>query len=170
MNQCKTGKIQNEDRKYEIICTKIIKYLFETEFFQMSTQHKTGDNIFRMDMICSLKGTTEFWKFLMQFFNTKFVIFEYKNYSEELSQNLIVITSKYLIPDELRSVAFIVSRYGLNKNAERIAISQIKDEKKLIVSLTDEDLLVMVALKEKGKEPSDYLLEKVENLLMSLSI
>lgn len=170
LNQCKTGKIQNEDRKYEIICTKIIKYLFETEFFQMSTQHKTGDNLFRMDMICSLKGTTEFWKFLMQFFNTKFVIFEYKNYSEELPQNLIVITSKYLFPAALRNVAFIVSRYGLNKNAERIAISQIKDEKKLIVSLTDEDLLAMVALKEKGEEPSDYLLEKVENLLMSLSI
>ena len=37
----------------------------------------------------SLKGTGEFWKFLMQFFNTKFVVFEYKNYAEKISQNLV---------------------------------------------------------------------------------
>lgn len=37
----------------------------------------------------SYKGTAEFWKFLMQFFNTKFVVFEYKNYAEKISQNLV---------------------------------------------------------------------------------
>lgn len=168
LNECKPGK--EDDKKYENICTDIIKYLFETEFFQMSNQHKTGDNLFRMDMICSLKGTTEFWKFLMQFFNTKFVVFEYKNYTEKISQNLVFITSKYLYPSALRNVAFIISRKGLENNAETVVNSKIKNEKMLIVDLTDKDLLVMVALKDEGKEPSDYLLEKVENLLMSLSI
>lgn len=168
LNNCKPGK--DDDTKYEEICSDIIKYLFETEFFQMSKQHKTGDNLFRMDLICSLKGTTEFWKFLMQFFNTKFVVFEFKNYSEELSQNLIFITSKYLYPAALRNVAFVVSRHGIDTNSETIITSKIKDERKLIISLTDKDLLIMVALKDEGKEPSDYLLEKVENLLMSLSI
>lgn len=167
-NKCKPGK--NDDMKYEKICTDVIKYLFETEFFQMSNQYQTGDNLFRMDMICSLKGTTEFWKFLMQFFNTKFVVFEYKNYVEKISQNLVFITSKYLYPSALRNVAFIISRNGLDRNAEAVVSSKIKNEKTLIISLTDKDLLIMVALKDKGKEPSDYLLEKVENLLMSLSI
>ena len=167
-NKCKPGK--EDDMKYQKICTDVIKYLFETEFFQMSDQHQTGDNLFRMDMICSLKGTTEFWKFLMQFFNTKFVVFEYKNYVEKITQNLVFITSKYLYPSALRNVAFIISRNGLDKNADLVVSSKIKNEKTLIVSLTDKDLLVMVALKDEGKEPSDYLLEKVENLLMSLSI
>ena len=106
----------------------------------------------------------------MQFFNTKFVVFEFKNYSEELSQNLIFITSKYLYPAALRNVAFVVSRHGIDTNSETIITSKIKDERKLIIRLTDKDLLIMVALKDEGKEPSDYLLEKVENLLMSLSI
>lgn len=167
-SKCKPGK--EDDMKYEEICTEVIKYLFETEFFQMSNQHKTGDELFRMDLICSLKGTTEFWKFLMQFFNTKFVVFEYKNYVEKISQNLVFITSKYLYPSALRNVAFIISRNGLNANAEIVVNAKIKNEKTLIISLTDEDILIMVALKDEGKEPSDYLLEKVENLLMSLSI
>ncbi len=168
LKECKSGK--EDEKKYEEICTEIINYLFETEFFQKSTQHKTGDNLFRMDMICSLKGTTEFWRFLMQFLNTKFIVFEYKNYTEKISQNIIFITSKYLHPMALRNVAFIISRHGLDTNANTIVTSKIKDEKKLIISLTDEDLLIMVALKDSGKEPSDYLLEKVENLLMSISI
>lgn len=167
-SKCKPSK--EDDDKYQKICADVITYLFETEFFQMSTQHKTGDNLFRMDMICSLKGTTEFWKFLMQFYNTKFVVFEYKNYTETISQNLVFITSKYLYPSALRNVAFIISRNGLDKNAEAVVSSKIKNDKMLIVSLTDDDLLVMVALKDEGKEPSDYLMEKVENLLMSLSI
>ena len=167
-NQCKPGR--EDEKKYEKICEKAIKYLFKTEFFQISSQYSTNDNIFRMDLITSLKGTTEFWKFLIQFFNTKFVVFEFKNYSEEISQNLIFITGKYLYPSALRNVAFIISRYGLDKNANLIVDSKIKDEKKLIISLTDKDILIMIALKEEGKEPSDYLLEKVEKMLMSLSI
>lgn len=167
-NKCKPGK--DDEKEYEEICTQAIKYLFETEFFQMSNQHKTGDNLFRMDLICSLKGTTEFWKFLMQFYNTKFLVFEYKNYVEKISQNLVFITSKYLYPSALRNVAFIISRNGLDKNADTVINSKIKNDKTLIISLTDKDLLIMIALKDEGKEPSDYLLEKVENLLMSLSM
>ncbi len=159
-----------DNKKFEKICTDIINYLFGTEFFQTDTQHKTNDKLFRMDMICSLKGTTEFWKFLMQFYNTKFVVFEFKNYSEQIDQNIIFIASKYLFPEALRNVAFIISRHGLHKNAELIINSKIKNEKKLIISLTDEDLLIMLAYKSNGQDPSDYLLAKVEKMLMSLSI
>lgn len=136
----------------------------------MSKQHKTNDDLFRMDLICSLKGTTEFWKFLIQFYSTKFVVFEFKNYSKKLSQNLLFIASKYLFPEALRNVCFMISRLGINENAQKVIDSKIKSEKKLLISLTDEDLLIMVAKKEQGEDPSDYLLEKVENMLMSLSV
>ena len=39
---------------------------------------------------------------------------------------------------------------------------------KLIVSLND-DLIRMLSMKEKGEEPSDFLLDKVECMLMSVS-
>lgn len=78
LEKCKSGRLDNADKKYEIICTEIIKYLFETEFFKISEQHKTDDEMFRMDLLCSLKGTTEFWKFLITFYHTKFIVFEYK--------------------------------------------------------------------------------------------
>ena len=169
LERCKPGKSDKSDKEYESICTDIVKYLFEAEFSQISEQHTTNDDMFRMDLLCSLKGSTEFWKFLIHFYGTKFVVFEYKNYSKKISQNLIYTTGKYLFPAVLRNVAFIVSRAGFDDNAEKAAIGYIKEEKKLIISLTDEDLVLMIAKKDKGEEPSDYLLSKIEKLLMSVS-
>ena len=85
LEKCKPGKLDKADKEYEALCTQILKYLFKTEFFKISEQHKTDDEMFRMDLLCSLKGTTEFWKFLIAFYHTKFVVFEYKNYSDYIS-------------------------------------------------------------------------------------
>ena len=169
LEKCKSGRLDNADKKYEIICTEIMKYLFETEFFKISEQHKTDDEMFRMDLLCSLKGTTEFWKFLITFYHTKFIVFEYKNYSDYISQNLIYITEKYLFPVALRNVAFIISRKGFDSNAQKATLGCLKESGKLIISLDDNDLIKMIYMKENGEEPSDYLLDKVEQILMSVS-
>ena len=169
LENCKAGRINKADKKYETLCTEIIKYLFDTEFFKISEQHKTDDEMFRMDLLCSLKGTTEFWKFLITYYHTKFVVFEYKNYSEYIPQNLIYITEKYLFPVALRNVAFIISRKGFDQNAAKAALGCLRENGKLIISLDDDDLIQMILMKDKGEEPSDYLLDKVEKLLMSVS-
>ena len=169
LENCKAGKLKGADKKYEAICTEVVKVLFDSEFFKVSEQHRTNDDMFRMDLLCSLKGTTEFWKFLISFYHTKFVVFEYKNYSECISQNLIYITEKYLFPVALRNVAFIISRKGFDQNAEKAALGCLRESGKLIVSLNDDDLITMLSMKEKGEEPSDFLLDKVECMLMSVS-
>ena len=94
----------------------------------------------------------------------KIYSFEYKNYREPISQNLIYITEKYLFP-----VAFIISRKGFDLNAQKAALGCLRESGKLIISIDEEDLIKMVSLKEKGEEPSDYLLDKVEDLLMLVS-
>lgn len=165
----KSGKSNKASKDYEKICVEILLFLFEQEFSQFSTQHKTSDDIFRMDLLCGLKGTTEFWMFLTKFYNTKFVVFEFKNYETRLSQNLIYITEKYLFHAALRNVAILISRKGFHKNALDAAMGCLKENGKLILDITDEDLFYMLEMKADGKEPSDYLLEKVENLLMSVS-
>ena len=45
----------------------------------------------------------------------------------------------------------------------------MRESGKLIISLNDEDLIKMISMKENGEEPSDYLLNKVECMLMAVS-
>ena len=170
LKNCKTGKTKRADQEYEKICSSIIDYLFKSEFSLFSEQHTTNDEMFRMDIICGLKGTTAFWDFLIRYYNTKFVVFECKNYKGKLKQNLIYVTDKYLFTPALRNVAFIISRNGFSDNATKAALGILKEQGKLIIDLTDHDLEIMICAKENGKEPSDYLLDKVEKLLMGVSV
>ncbi|PKL77866.1 MAG: hypothetical protein CVU99_09075 [Firmicutes bacterium HGW-Firmicutes-4] len=166
---CKTGKANKASEEYENICTDIIRFLFESEFTQISDQHKTSDNLFRMDLLCGIKGSSEFWKCLIRHYNSRFVVFEYKNYCDKLSQNLIYITEKYLFNTTLRNVAIIVSRKGFSPNANIAALGCLRESGKLIIDLTDQDLISMLHMKTNGEEPSDFLLWKLEKLLMSVS-
>lgn len=168
LTACKHGK--NHAAEYEEICTAIIKYLFAAEFSQFSEQHRTRDAMFRMDVLCALKGTTAFWQMLTHYYNTKFVVFEFKNYAKRVQQNLVYVTDKYLFHPALRNVAFIISRKGFDKHAHEAAMGILKESGKLIVDLTDDDLIKMILAKTDGEEPSDYLLNKVEHLLMGVSV
>ncbi len=164
---CETG--MEHSKEYEDVCSDTIEYLFKSEYTQMSNQHRTEDSLFRMDLLCGLKGSTEFWKSLIKYYNSKFVVFEYKNYSGKLEQNLIYITEKYLFDIALRNVAIIISREGFSENAKKATIGSLVEKNKLILELTDQDLIYMIRLKMDGEEPSDYLLEKWEKYLMSIS-
>ena len=169
LRSCKVGKEKKAAAEYECICTEIIRFLFDSEFTQSSNQHKTGDDLFRMDLLCGIKGSSVFWELLIRHYNTRFVVFEYKNYSTCLPQNLIYTTEKYLFDAALRNVAIIVSRKGFSQNARIAALGCLKESGKLVIDLTDEDLILMLHKKIDGEESSDYLLWKLENLLMAVS-
>lgn len=167
LTACKAGN--KHFREYEKVCKDIILYLFGEEFAIVSDQHKTGDKLFRMDLLCSLKGTSAFWQLIKQHYNTRYMVIEFKNHAQKLQQNIVFITEKYLFNPALRNVAIIISRKGFSKAASAAAISCLKEHGKLIMDITDQDLIEMLHKKDQGMEPADYLLEKLEWMLMSIS-
>lgn len=150
LRDCKSGKKYSGD--YEDICEEIIRTLFEANYFnRLTRQHKTKDEHFRMDLIGSLKinqsneeSMHPLWQMLVQHYNSHFVVFEFKNYSKEIDQNLIYITEKYLFDAALRNVAFIISRKGFSKSAKFAAEGCLKEHGKLILDVTEEDLVKMI--------------------------
>lgn len=163
------GKENENDKKYEKLCVDIIKFLFGTEFTRMSEQSSTEDRMFRMDLICGLKETSEFWKILIHHYNTRFVVFEFKNYEDKIDQNLIYITEKYLYNAVLRNVAIIISRRGFSYNAHKAATGILTESGKLIIELEDNDIITMLRMKADGQDASDYLLNILEQYLISIS-
>ena len=173
LKACKPGK--NHSGEYEDICEKIIRTLFEASYFnRLTRQHKTNDERFRMDLIGTLKinqandeGMHPLWKMLVQHYNSHFVVFEFKNYSKKIDQNLIYITEKYLYDAALRNVTFIISRKGFSQSARFAAEGCLKEHGKLILDITDEDLVKM--LESKNDNAADYLYGKLEDYLMGIS-
>ncbi len=163
------GNSDKNDKKYQDLCVKIIKFLFESEFTKVSEQDTTEDKMFRRDLLCGIKGSSEFWKILIQHYNSRFIVFEFKNYEEEINQNLVYITGKYLYNAALRNVAIIISRKGFSYNAHKLSLGMLIGEEKLIIDLNDDDIITMLRMKADEQEPSDYLLNKLEDFLMSIS-
>lgn len=171
LEQCKSGT--DFAAMYEKICQDIIEFLFPNAFYVISSQHKTQDEHFRMDLICSLRGeskaTHPFWKILSRHYNSHFVVFEFKNYEKPIDQNLIYITEKYLFNAALRNVAIIISRQGFSDSAKFAANGCLKENGKLIMSLSNSDLIEMLDRKARGDNPEESLLKLLEATLMGIS-
>ncbi len=173
LKDCKMGRDYSET--YEELCESIVRLLFEADYFnKLTNQHKTNDKHFGMDLIGSLKvcqnnkeSMHPLWDMLTHHFNSHFIIFEFKNYAEEIDQNLVYITEKYLFDIALRNVAIIISRKGFSESAKFAAEGCLKEHGKLILDVSDEDLVHM--LERGGGEAADYLLGKLEDFLMGIS-
>ena len=173
LNNCESGK--EHSAEFEEICEEIIRNLFEANYFnRLISQYKTNDTHFRMDLIGSLKINQNdeerlhpLWKMLVEHYNSHFVVFEFKNYSKEIDQNLIYITEKYLFNAALRNVAIIISRKGFSESAKFAAEGCLKEHGKLILSIDNNDLIEM--LKLKSDKAADYILDKLESFLMEIS-
>lgn len=80
---------------------------------------------------------------------------------------MIYISEKYLFDAALRNVVIIISRKGFSKSAEFAAQGCLKEHGKLILDLTDKDLIEM--LKLGNDAAADFILQKLEIFLMSIS-
>jgi len=124
-----------------------------------------------MDLIARLapKDTGAFWLSLAQDFRCRYVVFEFKNYTEKISQSQVYSTEKYLYPNALRSVAIIIARNGHDSGARRAIQSALRESGKIILVLSFEDLLKLLRAKDTGLEPSDLLVDYLDNLLTTIA-
>ncbi len=155
-------------RTYEKKCEEILKYLFDRDLNGWHGQKRTDDGLNRYDLICRVKPLSEFWSFIIEDLGSRYVLFEFKNYVGRIKQGQVLTTEKYLLKKALRSVAFIVSRKGADKNALLTTQGAMREHGKLMIMLSDEDLCEMLDMKDKGDDPADYLFELVDNFLMGL--
>jgi len=154
---------------YELVGVEVLKYLFEKDLANWNTQLRTDDELSRFDMICRVISKNDFWRNLIQSFQSRYVLFEFKNYTEPIGQDQVYTTERYLYLRGLRSVGFIIAPKGGNKQAHKAAKGALREHGKVILILSNDDLCKMIGLKDSGGEPSDYLSDKLDEFLISLS-
>ncbi|MCQ8545330.1 MULTISPECIES: hypothetical protein [Klebsiella pneumoniae complex] len=154
---------------YEKICKEILRFIFEPQLSGWHSQLSTFDSLYRYDLVCRVKSDTDMWSFIINEMKSRYVVFEFKNYSDPIGQQQILTTEKYLSPKSFRSVAFIISRRNISKSAEMMCQGAMREHGKLIINLCDNDLVAMMNKKVEILEPSDYLFSLVDNFLLGLT-
>lgn len=156
--------------EYEKFCVEVLKYLFNDSLSLWEEQKKSNDDLFRFDLICKIKNhiKNEFFNTLEKYFSSKYIIFEFKNYIEEITQREIYTTEKYLYRTALRMVAIIITRNGIDKNGMKAIKGILRENGKLIIVLDDKDIKQMIKAKEQGEDYHKVLITKLDHLFVSL--
>ena len=158
-------KLKKDNKTLE----KFKKEKLESAVTNKKQQVNTDNNLYRYDLVARINPTTEFWKFIISEIQSRYVIFEFKNYSEKIDQEQILTTEKYLFSQALRKVAIIFSRKGGDESADKFIRGALRESGKTIIVLNDDDVIKMITAKEKGDAPELVLFEKIDTLFMTLS-
>lgn len=162
----KTGK---DFVKYEDYCSDLLYFLFSKDLDLWKKQLPSDENLKRYDLICRINSKNSFWNNLSKDFNSRYIVFEFKNYSAKIKQNQIYTTEKYLYTKALRSICFLISRKGPDLNAMKAAKGVLKETGKLIVCLSDIHLKKMSIEMDKGNSPENILIEFIDDMLIKIN-
>ena len=156
--------------EYEKFCTNVLRVLFSKDLTLWREQQKSNDDLYRFDLICKIKDdvTSAFWKFLEEYFRSKYVIFEFKNHKDVITQKEIYTTEKYLYAKALRCIAIIVSCNGSDDNAKKAIKGTLRENGKLILNLSNRDLANMLEYELNGNLASEYLYNVLDEMLIEL--
>ena len=166
---------KNNFGDYEKFCEKLVTTVFQDNLEDPITQKINNQALYRFDLVSALKeNPCSFWKFIYDKFNSCFILFECKNYSDKITQNEIYTTERYLYNNALRNVAIVFSRKGMDKNANIACQSILKEHGKLILVLNDDEVIKLIntyfeKLDDDTKiSPSDILFQKAKDFLLNL--
>ncbi len=67
-----------EAAQYEELSIEILKFLFGSDLVGWNAQNRSDDRLNRLDCICRVKPTHEFWRFIIEDLGSRYVVFEFK--------------------------------------------------------------------------------------------
>ena len=161
---------EDQAREYEKVCTEILEYALGDYLTLWKDQESSNDGLYRFDLCCKVKNDAkgEFFSTVRDYFNTKYILFEFKNYTQQITQKEIYTTEKYLYGTALRKVAILISRKGADEHAQQAAKGCLRENGKLILCLSDQEMLEMADIKLAGRSPDEFLATILDELLIHL--
>lgn len=154
--------------KYQSLVVDILEFLLCPPLEAPKVELADSDKRNRRDIIFENASNSGFWRRARDIYQAHYIVVDAKNYSKPLSKRPVLDISHYLKPYGCGMFAIIVSREGYGTAGIHAAKEQWIGSHKLIVSLSDTDLLKMLELKKEGAPPEDMIKLYISDFRMSL--
>ncbi|WP_433207476.1 restriction endonuclease [Nocardia sp. CA-107356] len=154
---------------FEKLAAQSLTEIFVQHLDPPTIQTRTEDGLDIMDAIFDIPETGSSWAQIRADYQTYFVVAEFKNYSDEVSQNQVNQLADYLWSKAFRMFGLLVSRKGPNDSGLAARRRAWVKEGKLIAFLSDEDLIEMARLVDDGKNPFDVIRYQVLGFFRTLN-
>lgn len=164
LRNCPKGK--EGWKQYENIGGEIFHFLFENTFrnYTYEYQSSTSDGTQRRDLVVNntFKDPYSFWQLVKSDYHSNIIVVDFKNYRDAMNSDSFYIPTKYL-NSTIGNFVIVFSRCGLDDTAQKVQ-QRLLAEKKLVMCLTDIDLISMINQKMNGQEP----LNSLENMYYTM--
>jgi hypothetical protein len=154
-----TGKTDKADRKYEDGACQLLASVLYPHLDFADEQSRTVSGVLIRDLIFYNNKTHEFLNQIFEEYGSHQLVFEMKNVKAVQREHLNQL-NRYLT-EEFGRFGVLVTRHPLSKAMKKNTIDLWAGQRRCIVSLTDEDISLMVALFEgRQRAPLDVLKKK----------
>lgn len=155
----KTGKEDGADWKYEDFVSELLASLFYPHLDFAQTQSRTDSGRHIRDLIFYNNRDIDFLNDIYKEYSNKQLIFEMKNV-KKIERDHINQLNRYL-QSNIGNFGIFITRNPMSKEIFKNTIDLWSSQRKCIISITDEDLKLMVNVYEsKQRTPIDILKKK----------
>jgi hypothetical protein len=154
---------------YEKYCEDLLSFLFVPPLNPPIPQSRDERHVNRRDYVLPNYATGYgFWQFMRTHYEAHLVVAEVKNLSRGPGKNEILQVANYLNQRGTGPFALIFARTDLDEAARWTCREQWVHYGKLIVGLSDEDVVQMVAIKTGGGDPAELVRQKIEDFRLGI--
>ena len=154
--------------KYQSLVVDILEFLLCPPLEAPEVELADSDKRNRRDIIFENASNDGFWRRVRDIYQGHYIVVDAKNYTKPLSKRPVLDISHYIKPYGCGMFAIITSREGYGTAGKHAAKEQWIGSKKLIVSLSDADLIKMLDLKKEDAPPEDVIKNYISDFRMSL--
>ena len=154
---------------YEKYCEDLLTFLFVPPLNPPIPQSRDEQHVNRRDYILPNYAVDGgFWQFMRTHYDAHFVVAEVKNLTSGPGKDEVLQVANYLNPRGTGLFALIIARKDLGQNARWTCREQWVQHSKLIVGLSDEDVIQMVRTKVSGGDPAELVRQKIEDFRLGI--
>jgi hypothetical protein len=153
---------------FEDACVETLRYLFVPPLTEPIAQPRSYSGIDRRDAVFPNRNfnAQNHWGQFYHELDARLVLFEFKNYDkQEIGKEETNQTRNYLTK-AMGRLAFVCCNRTPNRAAYLKRNTIYSEEHKVIVFLTVEHLVEMLFIKERGEDPSDLIMDLVEQFYL----
>jgi hypothetical protein len=155
--------------QFEDLCTEILEFLFVPPLNAPTRQARTYSGVNRRDAILANRNltanadrSTTNWHHLFVELNARMILFEFKNYeATDIGHEEVNQTRNYMTAPMGRLSIMVCSKDPV-ESAHRQRNTVFTQDQKVILFITKDHMKEMLAMKDRGEQPSDLIVDLVE--------
>jgi DNA-binding NarL/FixJ family response regulator len=162
LGQVPVGDLHAASRHEEIVL-ELLRFCLEPELSNWRTQVPTYSGAERADIVCSNFSQRPFWSSVRQQHDAQQIVFQLKNTDTLRKEHMDQLVDS--LGEPRGRLGFLVARAVASAAFHRTTYLPFDRLKLVILSLSDEDLKLMVDARVCGNDPSDVIIRHYEGFV-----